>query len=655
MTDSTGASTYQYDAGGRLVQVAKPNGTISYSYDSANNLTSSIVGSTQVSYTFDALNRLASVSETNSGATNYVYDAVGNVATVTYPNGVTSTYSYNTKNELTSLGIGKGSSNIAGYTYSLDAVGHRLRVNELTGRTVNYAYDQTYRLTSEGIAGDPAGPNSSVNYTYDAVGNRTQMTSTLAAVPSGAFTYDADDRLSRDTYDSDGNTTSSNGIANTYDFENHLIQRGGVTMIYDGDGNRVKKIAGGVTTKYLVDDHSVTGLPQVSAEASSDGSSRTFIYGLERISQRQVISNSANAVTSFYIYDGHGSVRALTDPSGATTDTYDYDAFGNLINSTGSTPNEFLFAGEQFDSDLGLYYNRARYFDPTSGRFWSMDGTDGNAEPPKSLHRYLYARGDPVNRIDPSGNQDLGDTLASVAIQSILSDIATSVLTSPLGQSAGGIVASALLPPGFFDTIVEDAQTPEASDPMIFGVAVSAGFPIKGPVGISFEGGFEALVSPTNGNFAVYSAFSAGLTFGHARAEVGANWYGGFVWHAPTSDEYGKLAPIISIKVASVPQKVTTTLSNDWATVASDFLRRFPSFSSAVGWAGVMAAIAPSVVSTSKTFFTGTAHFNFFWEDFPKGARGFTISGGTFEESAARIGFTVAEQIWPHDDMIVHF
>ncbi len=68
---------------------------------------------------------------------------------------------------------------------------------------------------------------------------------------------------------------------------------------------------------------------------------------------------------SFYGYDGGGTVRQLTSSSGTVTDTYNYDAFGNKLNSTGSTPNEFLYRGEQFDSDLTLYYLRARYYNPS--------------------------------------------------------------------------------------------------------------------------------------------------------------------------------------------------------------------------------------------------------------------------------------------------
>jgi|SRR5579862_655442 len=85
------------------------------------------------------------------------------------------------------------------------------------------------------------------------------------------------------------------------------------------------------------------------------------------------------------------------------TDTYDYDAFGNEVHSTGTTPHNYLYRGEQWDPDLGLYYLRARYYNPTTGRFMSRDPEDGVSHIPASPHKYLYAGGDPINRIDPTG------------------------------------------------------------------------------------------------------------------------------------------------------------------------------------------------------------------------------------------------------------
>ncbi|MFZ3212530.1 MAG: hypothetical protein WA188_13550, partial [Terriglobales bacterium] len=101
--------------------------------------------------------------------------------------------------------------------------------------------ENDYRLASQAITSDPGGNNGTVGYSYDAVGNRTQMTSTLNAVPPGSFFYDANDQLTTDTYDANGNTISSGGISYSYDFENRMLTRGAVTIVYDGDGNRVSE------------------------------------------------------------------------------------------------------------------------------------------------------------------------------------------------------------------------------------------------------------------------------------------------------------------------------------------------------------------------------------------------------------------------------
>ena len=161
-----------------------------------------------------------------------------------------------------------------------------------------------------------------------------------------------------------------------------------------------------------MDTQNPTGYAQVISETFSGGSgsnrelSHAYVYGLERISQFRsfLANNQSQTQISFYAYDGHGSVRALTSSTGAVTDTYDYDAFGNLLHSTGTTFNEFLFAAEQFDSDLNLYYNRARYLNVSIGRFWTMDTFEGDGESPLSLHKYLYSNGDPTDVVDPSGH-----------------------------------------------------------------------------------------------------------------------------------------------------------------------------------------------------------------------------------------------------------
>jgi len=316
-------------------------------------------------------------------------------------------------------------------------------LRQLLAAVLSVALISPSHADTKTIASDPSGMNGTVSYTYDPVGNRTQKVSTLPGYPGGLSNYNANDRLSTDTYDNDGNTTVSNGVGYAYDFENHLVQAGaGISLVYDGDGNRVSKTVAGVTTQYLVDTQNPTGYPQVVYESFSGSTapnreqSHTFSYGLELVNEARsyvVNGQSANSVI-YFDYDGHGNVRALTDNSGTVTDTYDYDAFGNLIHQTGTTPNNYLFAGEQFDPDLNLYYNRARYLNTSTGRFWSMDSYEGLANEPRSLHKYLYVGSDPINRIDPSGRFGMEDVTAALGvIATLASNVylqATTVLTS---------------------------------------------------------------------------------------------------------------------------------------------------------------------------------------------------------------------------------
>jgi RHS repeat-associated protein len=420
MTDPSGATTYTYDSRDRLLTKATPFGTLTYTHDAAGNvltLSSSNSNGSSMSYTYDPLNRLASVTDA-AGSTSYTYDADGNLAGYAYPNGVSTTYSYNTRDRLTNMqsicaagtGCGAPGTPLASYAYTLGPAGNRLTVAELGGRHVQYGYDSLYRLTSEAVSADPAGANGTVSYTYDPAGNRVQRNSTLAAIPAtGLLNYDANDRSVTDAYDDNGNLLSGGVGSNVYDFETRLVQAGNVTIVYDGDGNRVAETVAGVTTNYLLADQNATGYAQVMEELQGGVVVRAYSYGLALTNERQTLGNTLT--TSFYGYDGHGSVRFLTDATGAITDTYNYDAFGSLLSHQGSTPNNYLFAGEQFDPVLGIYYNRARYYDQRNGRFWTMDTNEGMAAEPLSLHKYVYSRNNPVDRIDPSGHQDLISTM----------------------------------------------------------------------------------------------------------------------------------------------------------------------------------------------------------------------------------------------------
>ena len=132
-------------------------------------------------------------------------------------------------------------------------------------------------------------------------------------------------------------------------------------------------------------------------------------YGLQRISQAQ------GGATSYYLYDGGGTVRGLANAAGAVTDTFTFDGFGNLISRTGTTANDMLYRGEQFDAGLGFYYLRARWYNPVSGRFLTTDKYEGDdsgalaysnrnhASSDFAHHLYEYGEADPVSFVDPTG------------------------------------------------------------------------------------------------------------------------------------------------------------------------------------------------------------------------------------------------------------
>jgi RHS repeat-associated protein len=446
MTDASGATAYAYDGRNRLAQKTKSFGgtsytsSLNYSYDENGNVTgiqSSDPNGVQVGYGYDALNRLSAVNDAKVGVTTYSYDGVGNLQGSIYPNLLRSVYQYDALNRLTNLAGGTLLTPIANYAYTVGASGNRLTASEqLFGsilntqpKTINrlYTYDDVYRLTGESLSIN--NQPSTLNYGYDPVGNRLSRLSTINSILSTSASFDANDRLNTDSYDANGNTLIGLGFgqsqADQYDFENRLTSRiatvnGQPTTIniqYDGDGNRVRKSVttptNTVTTFYVVDELNPSGYAQVLEEHVSlnyqpSTIHSVFTYGHTLISQDRL--DGSQWTTSFYGYDGHNNVRYLTDLNGNVTDTYDYDAFGNVIAATGNTPNLYLFTGEQFDLDLGLYYLRARYHNSDTGRFWTQDSYEGNGSDPSSLHKYTYCRNNPANSSDPSGHMSYAET-----------------------------------------------------------------------------------------------------------------------------------------------------------------------------------------------------------------------------------------------------
>lgn len=429
----------------RLVSVTDPVGqVISYTYDLNGNRTTVTTPSGTTSSTYDALNRLETVTDSNGGVTSTTYDAEGNVVRTVYPNQTCTDYQYDALNRVIAVDHSSlTGSAIASFHYTLNPNGTRAQVQEQHGRHVQYQYDALKRLVEEHIV-EPTGTEQIFRYTYDAVGNR--LTKEVNGVVT-AYSYDANDRLLTEgtatyTYDNNGNTLSHvtpNGTTTyAYDGRNHLIRAelpGNRTPFmveyrYDHDGIRVgKTINGSESIDYLVDKNRPYAQVLEERDATSDLLVR-YVYGDDLISQHRA------GIQRYYQYDGLGSTRALTDASRKVTDTYTYEAYGTMIDSQGESENAYLFAGEQHDPTLEFYYLRARYLNPSIGRFATMDTFEGTRGIPLSLHKYLYTNADPVNAIDPSGNLTLNEAL-----------IAGGIIVTAAGISAGTIVETFMYSP----------------------------------------------------------------------------------------------------------------------------------------------------------------------------------------------------------------
>jgi RHS repeat-associated protein len=425
VTDSRGVTVFNYDVRDRLASRIDPDGkSIAYTYDAASNRTSVTIPAGTTSYTFDALNRLDTVIN-GTDVTDYDYNAVGNLSQTILPNGIIESRSYDALNRLLKVESKKGADILAGFTYTLDKAGMRTSVTEQNGRKVDYSYDKLYRLTEEKIT-DAVNGNRTTAYSMDAVGNRLSKTDSVDGTTN--YVYDANDRLLTETkgsevtsygYDNNGNTQSkTNGTDVTlysWNDQGRLVgvqnpNSDTVSYQYNENGIRVSSTINGVKTSYLLDAN--RDYAQVLEEYDSSGTKVSYVHGIDLISQNR------SGAKSFYLVDGLGSTRALTDASGVVTDRYIYDAYGNVLSSIGSTQNSYLYTGEQFDAGVGQYYLRDRYYNQAVGRFTRGDTFAGTAFKPISLHDYVYASVNPSNYIDPSGLYS--DTLSLPAIQSFL-------------------------------------------------------------------------------------------------------------------------------------------------------------------------------------------------------------------------------------------
>lgn len=428
---------YFYDDLGRLVKEVSSNEIQKeYTYDAANNRKSLVIKQnglvkTNTNYTYDNMNRLEKVYENGALTATYQYDANGNRQSLTYSNGNKTTYLYNVANKLESITNTKNGTLLSSYIYQYYLDGNQASKTDNKGKTTSYKYDDLGRLTEELPSAEPA-----VSYAYDDSNNRKTMTINGKSVTN--YTYDKSNRLLAETteenselniarynYDNNGNTicktkekisptiqgqptevslstggeqTTADLTLNEYDGFNQLIKTstGDVTAeyTYDGTGLRTSKNVNGTLTNQIWDGD------QIALETDESGNIKNkYVRGINLIYGEDELANK-----KFYIFNGHGDVTQLTDASGNVIKNYDYDAFGNEKNSDPNDTNVFRYSGEYFDKETGTIYLRARYYDPEIGRFTSEDSYWGEDNDPLSLNYYVYCVSNPVNRIDPFGD-----------------------------------------------------------------------------------------------------------------------------------------------------------------------------------------------------------------------------------------------------------
>lgn len=163
------------------------------------------------------------------------------------------------------------------------------------------------------------------------------------------------------------------------------------TFKYDPFGRRIEKISPTATSIFAYD-----GVDLVQTVNSTGG---LVAHYTQTMNIDEPLAMQRSGTTYYYDADGLGSITSLSSSAGALANTYSYDSFGNVTNSTGSVTNFLEYTGREFDTETGLYYYRARYYDPSVGRFLNEDPARFVA----GQDFYIYASDNPTLRTDPLG------------------------------------------------------------------------------------------------------------------------------------------------------------------------------------------------------------------------------------------------------------
>ncbi len=449
IVDSVTEQEFYYDAEGRIQAVYSPQGYIRYEYSDITgnkietrtyspsaNLQNDVLAAsdndnTRVEYIYDILGRLAELivhkrnSQSASEITTYFYNPAGSVEQIIYPNGNIAEYSYNALNRLKELTNWKDEDRVEAerlsrFKYTHYADGQRASAIEADGTLISWSYDNLNRLTVEDYDAPGTADDYYENYEFDLCGNRKFIKGLLEQIiveysyneldqlefedytTSQDYTYQYDDNgsLIRKYYGDSGDPCDQY----SYNLRNRLsffTPNGGDTVAYEynTDGVLVEKQVGSSNPVIsLIDPYNPTGYPHAFKQKQAGQSDIVYILGNDAIGQAEGTDSPV-----FYIYDGHGSVRNLSNSSGSVLENYHYSGYGKLLSNSDTPSIEVLYAGQVYDWDIDFYNNWHRWYDPYTGRFNRMDDYAGSPQDPISLHKYLYCHANPINGTDPSG------------------------------------------------------------------------------------------------------------------------------------------------------------------------------------------------------------------------------------------------------------
>ena len=378
---------YSYDGLGRIASTTTTgdgkNNTVSYSYDNTNRPTAVTgPGGQTTGYSYDKT-RLSGV-QYNSKNIGYEYYPDGLVKTVTYPqledgSILKTSYEYDDLNRLTKLTNTKGESILSQYQYTYDSNSNIKTITDANGVT-NYNYDSLNRLTQ---IQRPAG--QTINYYYDPRGNRQTAQGDLTATDEAEVNY---------TFNPLNQLTAVNKNTQTTSYS------------YDPAGLRTKKVTPGQTTRYIYNSSG-----SVIAEADQDNNVTShYIWGPNQL----LVKQDPGGEEYYYLYNGHGDVVQIIDQAGNILNHYEYDEWGNIADQIETIDNDFKYCGELYDDETGLYYLRARYYDPSVGRFISKDSVEGSITNPLSLNLYTYVENNPLGYFDYTGQEPLSTLFKNI-------------------------------------------------------------------------------------------------------------------------------------------------------------------------------------------------------------------------------------------------